>query len=300
MGLIMDHLKNMELFISVAESKSFSAGARSQNISSPSATRGINLLEEHLGVKLFTRTTRSLSLTDTGKFYLEECKKIVSLIKQADSMASGIYEAPKGHLRITSSVLFGEHFIIPLLTKFLDRNPGITIDTLFTDRLVNIVNEGVDLAVRLGHLEDSNFIGVKVGKVRKVLCASPEYLQEHGIPQNLNDLKNHKLILARAISPNSEWHFANKRYIRVSSQLETNTMSSAIKAAKEGWGITQALSYQVAPELKSENLKVIMSEYESEPLPINIIYPEGRYSAMKTKALVAYISEALKQNPYLN
>ncbi len=296
----LDKLSMMELFVSVATNGSFVSAAHKLNISGPSATRGVNLLEENLGVKLLTRTTRSLALTDAGRVYLDECKKIIQSIENAESLATGVFEQPKGHLRVTSPILFGENYLIPIITKFLDKFPDITIETFFTDRNVNLIDEGMDVALRIGHLEDSSFVAKNVGMVRRVLCASPSYLKKKGVPQNLEELKDHKLILARSLTDNKEWHFKNGKYIRVNSRLGVNTMASASRAAVKGWGIANVLSYQISDYIKVNKLKIVLSELEPDSLPIHILYPEGRHSSVKLKFFIEFVYKELKKDPFLN
>lgn len=290
----------MKLFVAVATNGSFAGAARRLNMSGPSATRGINLLEEELGVKLLTRTTRSLALTETGNIYLNECKKILQSIETADNLASGVFEKPKGHLRITSSVLFGENYLIPIITQFLDKFPEITVETFFTDRNVNLIDEGMDIAIRIGHLEDSSFMARNVGKVRRILCASPNYLKKRGVPQSIEDLKDHQLILPRPLTENKEWHFKKGKYLRINSRLEVNTMASATMAAIKGWGIACVLSYQVSSHIKSNKLKAVLSEWEPDTFPIHILYPEGRNVSVKTKSFIDFVSKILKKDPFLN
>ncbi len=295
----MGHLRTISLFIAVAEQNSFAGAARVLNISAPSATRGIGLLEEKLGVKLFQRTTRSLTLTDTGQFYLGECKRILADLKSAEDAVSGIYQSPKGHLRITSSVLFGENYVMPVITEFLTQYPDISVETLFVDRNVNMIDEGIDVAVRIGHLQDSNLVAIKVGNVKRVVCAAPSYLETNGIPHSLDDLKYHHIINARPISPNGEWHFADAKYARVKSRLEVNTMASAAKAAVRGWGLTQVLSYQISSYIENGQLQVVLADYETAPLPVNVICIDGRFAAMKVKAFVDYIKMTLQKDQRL-
>ncbi len=190
----MDRLQSLEVFIAVAEAESFAEGARRMGLSAPSATRGVNALEDRLGARLFTRTTRRVRLTDVGRTYLEDARAIVAQLQAADEAASGAAANPVGELRITCPNEFGRIYITPILAEFLDTYPDVTADVVMVDRVVNMVEEGFDIALRIGPLPSSGLIAVRVGSVRLMVCGAPAYFERHGRPETPADLANHRII----------------------------------------------------------------------------------------------------------
>lgn len=295
----MDRLNLMTIFVAVAEQEGFAGAARFLNISPPAVTRAIATLEEHLGVKLFNRTTRYVRLTEAGHRYLEDSRHIIAAADEADEAAIGINAEPKGHLVVTAPVLFGRLYVIPGIAEYLQRHNDTEVTALFLDRVVNLLEEGVDVAIRIGELPDSSYKALKVGQVRRVLCASPSYLAKHGTPHSPQELVKHQLITAVAISPTIDWRFEEDGVvitIRVKPRLRVTSNDSAIEAAMLGLGITQLLSYQIAPQLASGELKIILSEFETKPLPINVIHREGRYASAKIRSFVDLITMQLRAN----
>lgn len=293
----MDRLNVMAIFVAVAEQEGFAGASRLLNISPPAVTRAIAALEEHLGVKLFNRTTRFVRLTEAGQRYLEDARRIIAAADEADEAATGINAEPKGHLVVTAPVLFGRLYVMPGISDYLQRYQNTEVTALFLDRIVNLLEEGVDVGIRIGELPDSSYNALRVGQVRRVLCASPSYLAEHGIPFVPDDLVKHQLIVAGAISPTVDWRFEDAGSpvtIRVKPRLRVTSNDSAIEAAMLGLGITRLLSYQIATQLASGELKIIMSDFEPKPMPINIIHREGRYDSAKVRSFIDLISMRLK------
>lgn len=293
----MDRLNVMAIFVAVAEQEGFAGASRLLNISPPAVTRAIAALEEHLGVKLFNRTTRFVRLTEAGQRYLEDARRIIAAADEADEAATGINAEPKGHLVVTAPVLFGRLYVMPGISDYLQRYQNTEVTALFLDRIVNLLEEGVDVGIRIGELPDSSYNALRVGQVRRVLCASPSYLAEHGIPSVPDDLVKHQLIVAGAISPTVDWRFEDAGSpvtIRVKPRLRVTSNDSAIEAAMLGLGITRLLSYQIATQLASGELKIIMSDFEPKPMPINIIHREGRYDSAKVRSFIDLISMRLK------
>ncbi|MCC3304280.1 LysR family transcriptional regulator [Sneathiella sp. HT1-7] len=296
----MDQVRAMEIFIAIAEAGGFSSAARNLGISAPSVTRILGELEDELGVLLFHRTTRAVSLTDPGRSFLEDAQRILHDFQDAKDSVRGTHREPKGRLRITAPILFGQHYILPLLTEFLDQYPKASIEATFLDRVANIVEEGFDIAIRIGHLSDSSQIAVRVGSVRRVICACPSYFEKHGLPQSPSDLSRHQIVSAHAVSPLNDWRFKNNITVKVQPRFQVNSVPAAIAAAKSGWGLTRVLSYQIGPELGSGGLQTVLSEYEPDPLPIHIVHPEGRSVSAKVRAFVNLARERIRANPYLN
>lgn len=299
----MDRLNSMAIFIAVAEQEGFAGASRLLNISPPAVTRAVAALEEHLGVKLFNRTTRFVRLTEAGQRYFEDAKRIIAAADEADEAATGINAEPKGHLVVTAPVLFGRSYVMPGISEYLQRYQDTEVTALFLDRIVNLLEEGVDVAIRIGELPDSSYKALRVGQVRRVLCASPSYLAEHGIPLVPDELTKHQLIVAGGISPTVDWRFENANSpvtIRVKPRLRVTSNDSAIEAAVLGLGITRLLSYQIATQLASGELKIIMSDFEPKSMPINIIHREGKYAAAKIRTFVDLMSMRLRSNTSLS
>ncbi|WP_047535267.1 LysR family transcriptional regulator [Methylotenera sp. N17] len=295
----MDRLNMMAIFIAVAEQEGFAGAARLLNISPPAVTRAVAALEAHLGVKLFNRTTRFVRLTEAGQRYAEDARRIIAAADEADEAATGINAEPKGHLVVTAPVLFGRSYVIPGISDYLQKYKNTEVTALFLDRIVNLLEEGVDVGIRIGELPDSSYKALRVGQVRRVLCASPSYLAEHGIPSTPDALVKHQLIVAGAISATVDWRFENDGSpvsIRIKPRLRVTSNDAAIEAAVLGLGITRLLSYQIATQLASGELKIIMREFEPKPMPINIIHREGRYASAKIRSFVDLMSTRLRND----
>ncbi|NHQ87539.1 LysR family transcriptional regulator [Iodobacter sp. HSC-16F04] len=299
----MDRFHQMSVYVAVAETESFAAGARKLGMSPPAVTRAVAALEEELGVKLLNRTTRYVRATDAGLRYLDDARRILAEVQEADEVAAGVNAEPRGHLVVTAPVLFGQQFVMPSVVGFLRRYPDVDVSALFLDRVVNMLEEGVDVGIRIGPLPDSSMRAIRVGQVRRVLCASPEYLAQFGIPNTPNDLLKHQIVAASSISPAIEWKFgdddANKA-IRIKPRLTVTSNDGAIAAVRHGAGITRLLSYQVAGLLQSGELKTVLGEFEAKPLPIHIVHREGRHGSAKIRAFVDFMAQALKENSALN
>ena len=298
----MDRLNSMAIFIAVAEQEGFAGAARLLNISPPAVTRAVAALEGHLGVKLFNRTTRFVRLTEAGQRYFEDARRIIASADEADEAATGINAEAKGHLVVTAPVLFGRMYVMPGISDYLQRYKETEVTALFLDRIVNLLEEGVDVGVRIGELPDSSYKALRVGQVRRIMCASPAYLDKYGTPTAPEDMEKHQLIVAGAISPTVDWRCEDRGSpvtIRVKPRLRVTSNDSAIEAAVLGLGVTRLLSYQVATQIASGELKIIMNEFERKPMPINIIHREGRYASAKIRSFVDLIAMQLRSNTSL-
>lgn len=296
----MDRWQAMKIFVKVAETESFAAAARQLHISAPVVTRAVAALEEVIGTRLFIRTTRTVKLTEPGLRYLNDCRTILTSIEEAEAAAAGSYATPSGILTVTASVLFGQKFVLPVITDYLDAWPTMRARSLFVDRQVNIIEEGIDVAVRIGHLPDSGLTATKVGTVRRVVCASPGYLEKHGTPLTPADLKNHRIVSSASAWASPEWRFAGEQRVMINAALQCNNNESSIATAKAGWGLTRVLDYQIAPALREGELQIILSEYELEPLPIHVVHTEGRHVSAKVRTFVDLIVARIRANPLLN
>jgi len=295
----MDRLQLMTVFVAVAEEQSFAGGARRLNMSPPAVTRAIAALEDRLGVKLLTRTTRYVRVTDAGQRYLEDARRIISEVDEADEAAAGINAEPRGQLAITAPVLFGKLFVLPGIVDYLQRYPDMEISAVFLDRIVNLLEEGFDVGIRIGELPDSSMKAIRVGSIRRVVCASPAYLAKHGAPDKPEDLANHLVVAASAVSPAIEWKFAEGQVVRVKPRLSVTSNDSAIAAVLLGMGVTRLLSYQIASYQASGQLQTILSEFEPEPLPIHVIHREGRYASAKVRSFVDLMVARLRSDQTL-
>ncbi|CAM4153283.1 LysR family transcriptional regulator [Bordetella tumulicola] len=296
----MDRWQAMRIFVKVAETESFAKAARQMHMSAPAVTRTVAALEELIGARLFVRTTRSVKTTEAGGRYLDDCRRILNDIAQAESAAAGHYAEPSGTLTLTASALFGQMYVLPIVTEYLDAYPGMYARTFFVDRLVNIVEEGMDLAIRIGHLPDSGFTAIQVGSIRRVICASPEYLKTRGIPTTPADLKHHRIVASHSAWISPEWHFAHGQRVIIDPVLQCNTNEAAIATAKAGWGLTRVLHYQVGPALHDGTLQIVLSDFEEPPLPVHVLYPEGRQAPAKVRAFVDLAVPRLRENPLFN
>lgn len=296
----MDRFTEMQVFVAVAEAEGFAAGARKLGISPPVATRAIADLETRLGVKLLTRTTRYLRTTDAGKHYLDDAKRILSDVAEADEAASGINGQPSGQLTVTAPVLFGKMFVLPGVIDYLNRFPKMEVSALFLDRVVNLLEEGMDVGIRIGELADSSMRAIRVGQVRRVVCASPTYLAHQGTPQVPEDLLQHTVVSPSGVNPTIEWKFKHTKAVRIKPRLNLTTAEPAIEAVLAGFGITRLMSYQVAPYLATGSLKIILSENEMPALPIHVIHREGRYASAKIRCFVDLMVERLQADKTLN
>jgi DNA-binding transcriptional LysR family regulator len=299
----MDRLHLMTVFIAVAEEQSFAAAGRRLHLSAPAVTRAVAALEDHLGVKLLHRTTRIVRPTDAGRRYLEDAKRVVALADEIDDAAVGISAAPRGHVTVTAPVLFGRMYVMPCVVEYLDRYPETTMSTLLLDRVVNLLEEDVDVAVRIGELPDSGLKALRVGHVRRVICASPQYLARRGIPATPGDLDGHTIVATSSLGQGLDWRLrgaSGDLTVRCKPRLEVTSNDAAIEAAVRGAGITRLISYQVAPLLASGQLQAILVEYEPPPVPIHIVHREGRHSAARIRAFIDLLAERLRDDPSLH
>jgi len=279
----------MTVFVAVAEEQGFAAAARRLRMSPPAVTRAIAFLEQRLGVRLLTRSTRSVRTTDAGARYLEDARRILLDADEADEAAAGINATPRGHLAVTAPVLFGKIYVMPIITAYQTTFDQTTVSALFLDRVVNLVDEGLDVGIRIGALPDSSLRAIRVGQVRRVVCASPAYLKQHGTPKIPADLARHPLIAATAVSAGAEWSFARgkqKIRVRLSPRILVNTNDGALEAASRGFGLTRLLSYQVANELAAGTLAAVLADFEDAALPIHVIHREARHGSAKVRSFV--------------
>lgn len=299
----MDRFHSIQVFVNVAECDGFAAAARRLNISPPAVTRAVSMLEDQLGTRLFVRTTRTIRLTDSGQRFLEDAKRILLDLEEAENAAVGTHANPRGELCVTASALFGRMFVTPVLSEFLDQHPQISARTLYLDRVVNLMDEGLDVAVRIGNLPDSSLVALRCGSVSQVMFASPEYLKEHGIPKRPEDLTRHTLIQSVAISASKEWVFQDGRKLRnvvINPRIQMNTNDAVIEMVLRGGGISRLLSYQIAPYIADGQLQPILVPFQLPPAPIHLAHQEGRMVSAKVRSFVDFAVERFRADPHLN
>ena len=299
----MDQLHLMTVFIAVAEEQGFSPAARRLNMSPPAVTRAIASLEDKLSIKLLTRTTRYVRVTEAGERYLEDARRILLAVEQANEAAIGINSEPKGHLSVTAPVLFGQKYVMPGIVEYLNTYPETQVDAVFLDRVVNLLEEGFDVGIRIGQLPDSTMHAKNVGKVKLVLVASPEYLARYGIPQTPEELKQHTLIASSAGNMTHDWQFSKqkkKQTIRIQPRLTVTSNQAAIDAAISELGIARLISYQVADELKKGILTTVLSDYQLPALPVHIIHREGPMASSKVRCFIDLMARRLREDQGLN
>ena len=295
----MDRFKQLETFVAVADAGGFNAAARQLQMSPPSVTRLIADLEARIETRLFVRTTRQVALTEAGERLHLDAARIIADLENAEASAAGAHVAPQGVLTVTAPQLFGHHFIAPIVRDYLDVYPTVTAHTLFVDRVVNLIEEGLDVALRIGELPDSSLKALRVGSLRRVTVASPAYFKSNPRPKHPKDLINHKTIAPVGLSPVPAWEFAVKgksQIAHIKQGLSCNTIDVALDAACSGWGITRLLSYQVADAVKSGDLVEVLGKFEDRRMPIHLVHSEGHLTAAKIRTFVDFAAKVLRQH----
>jgi DNA-binding transcriptional LysR family regulator len=293
----MDQFRELQTFVAVAEAGAFNAAARRLAMSPPAVTRAVTALEARLGVQLFTRTTRQVALTEAGARLVDDARRILADLAEAEASAAGAHDAPRGTLHLTAPVLFGERFVAPVLRDWLDAHPGVTANALFVDRIVDLIGEGLDVALRIGDLPDSGLIATRVGAVRRVVVAAPDYLARAGSPAAPDDLADHRIVEATGLGTAPDWSFAAagaRCRVRVDPTLRVSTVAAAIDAALAGWGLARVLSYQVADALAAGTLVEVLAGSDAARMPIHLVHAEGRRPAAKIRSFVDFAAARLR------
>ncbi len=283
----MDRLRSLRTFISVAEHASFAEAARRLALSPTTVTRSIAELEASLGVSLLMRTTRSVRLTDEGAVFLERCRNGLAEIDRAFDTARGAAQAPRGRLTVTAPVMFGRLHVLPVVVEMLGLYPELQVRLLLVDRVVRLVEEGVDIAVRIADLPDSSMHMLRIGQVRRVLSASPAYLDARGEPQTLADLRHHDLIaLEDETAPHRGWRIEDVRRSGLPPRLSVNSVDAAVSAAVAGLGIVQTLSYQIADQVAAGRLRQVLADDVEPALPVSLLFQSGRKDQPNIRAFI--------------
>ncbi|ANN56717.1 LysR family transcriptional regulator [Mesorhizobium loti NZP2037] len=294
----MDRLEAMSLFVAAVEAGSLSAAARRFGVPLATVSRKVSDLERHLNTRLLNRSTRRLTPTDAGEAYLAACRRILDDVGEAERAAAGEYSAPTGELAITAPVVFGRLHVLPVVTGFLSAYPDVDIRLTLADRITQLVEDHFDLALRIGQLPDSSLVAIGVGSIRRVVCASPAYLAEHGTPTIPEDLGTHDCITFEGLSSAAPWSFAKGKTdvtVQVRSRLQVNTAEAAVDAAIAGVGLTKVLSYQVDAAVRSGMLRIVLQEFEPEPWPVSLVHAGHGLLPVKLRAFLDFAAPRLRE-----
>ncbi|MDB5979763.1 MAG: regulatory protein LysR substrate-binding protein [Pseudomonas sp.] len=295
----MDRLQEMSIFAAVAEDISFAAVSRRLGLSTATVTRAVAQLELRLGTLLVVRTTRQLRLTEAGLRFAADCRRLLQELQEAEDSAVGIHSSPRGSLTITAPQVFGDLHVTPVMMEYLHQNPAVDIRALLVDRLVPLLDEGVDVAIRIGPLPDSSLTAIPVGQVRRMVCASPSYLAAHGYPEHPDDLRQRTTITAVFAESIADWRFqvaGEAHNVKMPSRLSVTSFTAAIHAAVDGWGLTQVASYQVRAHLAAGRLVSVLESFELPPQTVHVVYVEGRRGSSKVRSFVDFCVERLRQD----
>jgi DNA-binding transcriptional LysR family regulator len=294
----MDQLDELRLFLAIVDAGSFAAGGRQCSRAPSSATRIIGDMEQRLGVRLLQRTTRKLSLTDSGARLAEQARRLLADFDEAISYAIGEPDVLRGQIRLSAPLFFGRRHLAPIVGAFLDAHPEITARLSLEDRLVDLIEERVDIAVRIGQLESSSLMAKRVNQVSRLVVASPDYLRKYGTPRRPDDLGRHRAVLFLNHANGPTWPFRKGREtqtVRMDGRIEVDRADVAISLAREGKGLTRVLSYQVVPELRDGSLVRILKKHELPPLPVQLVYPSARLLAPKVRAFLDFAAARMSR-----
>jgi DNA-binding transcriptional LysR family regulator len=298
----MDRFQALETFIAVAETGAFNGAAQRLGQSPPAVTRIIAQLETRLGVTLFLRTTRQVRLSESGERFLNDARRVLSELRDAEASVTGSHGRPRGLLRITAPVLFGRYYITPILAEMLDLYPEMRVQALLLDRVVNLAEEGLDIAIRIGAPEDSSLSAIRVGAVRPVVFAAPDYLARHGTPAVPSDLTSHSILQAGNIENAANWLFqkeGDRLTVRVTPRMTVNDNQAVLDLVRAGRGIGRLLSYQVALALDSGAVVPVLEAFAAPSLPIHILHGEGHRTSAKLRVAADLLRDRLRANPTL-
>jgi DNA-binding transcriptional LysR family regulator len=294
----MDRAEGLAVFAEVAEHGSFAAAARRLGRSPTAITRAIAELEARLGVRLLNRTTRAVSVTEAGQRFLAGARRVLADLDEIERAAAGEGKAPRGELRVTAPILFGRLQVLPVVNEFLVRFPDVSVALILLDRPIELVEEGLDVAVRIGALAESSVRATRVGSVHRIVVAAPDYLAQHGTPHTPEDVSAHAVIAFSGISGVERWVFraeSGETNVAIKPRLTVTTAEAALDAARAGLGLTRVLSYQAADDLARGTLRRVLKPYEGDELPIHLIYPEGRHPPPKLRAFLDFATPRLRR-----
>jgi DNA-binding transcriptional LysR family regulator len=293
----MDRFESMSVFVTVIEAGSLSAAGRKLGMPLATVSRKVSELEGHLKTRLISRSTRQLKLTDAGRDYLVACNRIIDDVTETERAATGEYSSPKGHLTITAPVAFGRIHVLPIVNEFLKTYADIDVRLLLADRIAGLLEDEIDLAVRIGELPDSNLSATRVGAVRRVICGSPKYFAQHGTPKSPHDLSAHQCINFEGLAAPHSWTFKTGKQdivVPIRSRLSVNTAEAAIDAAIADVGITRVLSYQIANAQRDGLLEIALKKFEPASVPIHLVYSKQQRLPIKLRAFLDFAAPRLR------
>jgi DNA-binding transcriptional LysR family regulator len=298
----MDKLREMEVFVAVVDRGSFTGASDKLGMSTAAVSRAVNSLEARIGAQLLARTTRTVRATDAGMAYLDACRRVLDVITDAEANLAADHLNPVGTLTVSAPVLFGQRFVAPLVNAFALRYPDVSVNAVYVDRTTRLLEEGVDIAIRIGHLGDSSIFAIPLGFVRRRTYAAPAYLAAHGEPVHPRDLTNHHCVSFTGVSLPLEWVFndnGSRVPVRLRPRMIVDLAPAAVLAAVDGVGITQLLSYQAAPEVLDGRLQPVLTAFERESIPVNLLHVERRGASGKIRAFVEFVTDTLRKNAHL-
>jgi DNA-binding transcriptional LysR family regulator len=290
----MDRIEAMQAFVAVADLQGFAPAARKLRLSPSAVTRLVAALEDRLGARLLQRTTRSVTLTDAGTRYLARARRILADVEEAELAAEGERTRPSGRLVVSAPVGFGRLHVSPVMAAYLKRYPEVSAELRLEDRVVSLIEDGVDLAVRIGFLGDSSLVARHVGEMRRIVVAAPAYLKQHGEPKTPAEVASHQTIQFGSTSVTGEWRFAeagSEFRLNITPRFSSNTADAAVQYAEQGGGLTRVLAYQAADAIRRGALKVVLQRFEQPPLPIHIVYPTSRLLSAKVRSFIDLVTE---------
>ena len=293
----MDRLEAMSILREAVDAGSLSAAGRRLGVPLATVSRKVSELERHLGTRLLNRSSRKLTLTDAGRSYVVACKRILEDVAEAERVASGEYSAPKGNLTLSAPIVFGRLHVLPIVMAFLKHHPDIDIRLVLADRVVDLFEDHVDLAIRIGDLPDSSLVAIRVGSIRRVVCGSPAYFAGRGTPQHPSELSAHDCVSFEGLMASDFWSFRvgkSDTPVAIHSRLVVNTAEAAIDAAVAGVGITRVLSYQVASATKAGALAVVLEAFEPAPVPVNLVHAGQGLLPLKLRAFIDFAAPLLR------
>ena len=299
----MDRLDAMEMFVRIVETGSFSAVARQLGTTQPTVSKQLTALEKRVGARLLQRSTRKLSLTESGQAYYDRCKRIVDEVREAEGTLAKMQTALVGALHVNSSIAFGEMFVAPLILQFQRQYTELNVELTLNDRFIDLVEEGVDVALRIGRLTDSSLVARRVGSSRRIAVATPEYLRKRGTPTHPRDLADHNCLLYSYLSTGNEWSFQGPEgeiHVRVSGSFKSNNGHALQQAVSAGVGIAMGPDWLMHEKLARGEIQAILPEYAPKPLDINVVYPSNRMLSAKVRTFIEYLQQEFARIPALN
>jgi DNA-binding transcriptional LysR family regulator len=291
----MDRIDAMQAFVAVAELRGFAPAARKLGLSPSAVTRLVAALEERLGARLLQRTTRQVALTDVGARYLERIKRVLADVEEAEGSVQDERTRPSGRLVVSAPLGFGRLHVSPVMSAYLKRYPEVSGELRLSDRMINLVEDGVDVAVRIGHLADSSLVARQVGEMRRIVVASVAYLKAHGEPKTPGAIASHATIQFGATAVPPDWRFVvdgNEIRVALTPRFITNSSDAALQYAGEGGGLTRVMFYQAAEAIKAGRLRIVLAKFEPPPLPIHIVYPTSRLLSAKVRTFIDLVTES--------